>query len=73
MHDLERDPAVKAGVRGQVNGCHPAAREASLYVVTPVKQVPDKRVRKGSIHRDDSKRGYRPFGVLMIFFQLTIR
>jgi hypothetical protein len=57
MHDLESDPAVQAGVRSQVNGCHPTAREASLYVVTPVKQMPDKRVRKGSIHRDDSKGG----------------
>ncbi len=53
VHDLERHLAVQPGVHGQVDGGHPAVRNARGYRVAPVQQAPGERVGQGIVHRDD--------------------
>jgi len=53
VHDLERHLAVQPGVQGQVDGSHPAVRNARRHGVTPVEQASRERVGQRIVHRDD--------------------
>ena len=51
VHDLERHPAIQAGVDGAVHRRHAAERNQRLHLVTAVEQASDQGVREGSVHR----------------------